>query len=271
MFKPFIAFGFCLFSFCLFSQTSFTFFKELKGTKRILNDTVITRVAPSTGAALEDTLYAGNLVEVLMEVPYTEVRNNINAPWLKVIYQKGKFKKIGFVSAIDIAVNQKLQHKNFEFLWGVVANNKKDSFVNNELNTRNDYVCKLVVLKDGNKLTDTKFNLTHEQGIDSVVVRLLASSKLAKSLYTVVLNNYSLKDSAREYYTHHFVLCQNNTFSELPITHNYLSKPKLGFPVSLITFKSKNKFLLRTEFLQIMPENIVDTYKWNNCNYELAQ
>lgn len=269
--KNIAAFCFSFFTFYLSAQTSHTFFKELKGVKKILNDTVVTRVAPSTGAAFEDTLYAGNAIEVLMEVPYTEVRNNINAPWLKVVYQKGKFKKIGFVNAVDIAVNEKLQHKNFEFLWGVIANNKKDSFVHNELTTKNDYVCKLIVLKDGNKIADTRFNLTHEQGTDSFVVRLLTNSKLAKSLYTVVLNNYSLKDSAKEYYTHHFVLCQSNNFSELPVTHNYSAKPKLGFPVSLITFKSKNKFLLRTEFLQIMPENIVDTYTWSGCSYELTK
>jgi hypothetical protein len=266
-----ITFCCCLFTIYLSAQTSYPFFNNMKGERKIVTDTVITRVAPSTGAAFDDTLYFGNTVEILMSVPYTEVRNNMVSPWLKVVYQKGKFKKIGFVSAIDVALNSKIVCKNYEFIWGVVANNKKDSFINNELVTKNNYECKLVVSKEVKKIAETKFNLSQEQGIDSFVVRVLTHSKLAKTLFTIEYNNYSLKDTTKEYYTHHFVLCQNNQFAELPVTHNYIVKPKIGFPISLITFKNKNTFLLRTEFLQIMPEHIVDIFKWQNCSYILSE
>lgn len=270
--KIIITLGFCFLCFCVSAQTKYSIFKDIKGVKKVVADTVITRVAPSTGAAFDDTLYIGNTVEVLMEVPYTEVRNNIVSPWLKVMYKKGKYNKIGFISAIDLALNTKLSYKNFDFFWGVTGNNKKDSFINNELATSNNYQCKLAVMKDGNLVTDYRFMLTHEQGVDSFSLALLKTSRLAKTQFTIEFTNYSLKDSTKkEYYTHSFVVCQNNNIVELPLTHNYLVKPKVGFPVSLITYKSKNKFLLRTEFLQIFSETIVDTYKWNDCSYELVK
>jgi hypothetical protein len=42
------------------------------------------------------------------------------------------------------------------------------------------------------------------------------------------------------------------------------------FPVSYINlYKNKNTYTLVTDYLDIMPERIVDTYKWQNCSYTL--
>ena len=93
----------------LFSQVSYPFFNNMRGERKLFADTVITRVAPSIGAAFDDTLLQGTSITILMQVPYSEVRNNVASPWLKVMYKKGKYNKVGFISAIDVAINEKIK------------------------------------------------------------------------------------------------------------------------------------------------------------------
>ena len=52
------------------SKTNFPFFQNIKGERKVFADTAILRVAPSTGAATGDTLYLGDNINILMEVPY---------------------------------------------------------------------------------------------------------------------------------------------------------------------------------------------------------
>ena len=69
-----------LFTKDLFAQnqkTSFPFFNNMKGERKVVADTAILKVAPSTGAANADTIFLGNNVNILMQVPFSEVRNNV--------------------------------------------------------------------------------------------------------------------------------------------------------------------------------------------------
>lgn len=260
--KIIITFGFCLFTFCLFAQTNYPFFNNMKGERKIIADTVITRVAPSTGAAFEDTLYFGNAVEILMTVPYTEVRNNMVSPWLKVVYQKGKFKKIAFVSAIDVALNDKLTYKNYEFVWGVIANNKKDSFVNNELTTKNNYACKLVAMRDAKRVAVSEFEVGDK---DSSTIQIVESKKLSNSICLLVIDAVDKLYPKTIFYTNHFVLCSDKLI-KLPHFEGIDGIDKLSTYSSVI-FPKKN--IIQFWIHAIGPKNskLVQTYKWANCNY----
>ena len=64
---------------CLAQQKadSFLFFNNMKGNRKIAVEKAILHVGPSTGAAAVDTLNLGADIDVLMTVPYFEMRENI--------------------------------------------------------------------------------------------------------------------------------------------------------------------------------------------------
>jgi hypothetical protein len=272
MYKLLITFCFLFFTFCLSAQNKYPFFSNTKGDRKTIADTVIIRIAPSTTAAFDDTLYFGTPVEVLMTVPYTETRDNMISPWLKVIYKKGRFKKIGFVSAIDVSLNESIMYKNYEFIWGVVANNKKDSVVNDELIIKNNYECKLWAIQSGKKVAETNFEIDNKYNVDSNTIKIIEKIKLSKTLCAIEIQNISLKDTTKELYCRTFVFCKSLAIAQLPITHNYTKLPQTTFPTSSMNInKHKNKFYVVTNYQKLMPENIVETYSWKEDNYFLVQ
>ncbi len=271
MHRLYITFCFCLFTFYLSAQESYPFFNNMKGERKIIADTVITRVAPSTGAALDDTLYFGNTVEILMAVPYTEVRNNMVSPWLKVVYQKGKFKKVGFVSAIDVALNNKLVYKNYEFVWGVIANNKKDIFINNELVNKNNYQCKLVAMQNGKRVAVSEFGIDGSFIIDSVYAELFSSIKLKNTLCFIKIFTTNRINNLSNELVNNIIFCKEKKLILLPVTliNNNCSEGEK----SLITmyFKNKSEFVVQFFYKNFFPHMFNDFYSWNNCSYELMK
>ena len=269
-----IVFIFCFlfFTYTLFSQVNYPFFKNMKGERKLLADTVITRVAPSTGAAFDDTLLQGTLITILMQVPYSEVRNNVASPWLKVMYKKGKYNKVSFISAIDVAINEKIKNKNIEFIWGVVANSRKDSLVNGEIKSFNIYQCKLVALQENKKVAENYFKIDDFFNVDSIAIQVIEKIKLKNAMCAIEIKNYNLKDTTKEFFKRTFVFCKSKNIVELPLTHSYHNLNDTRFPTSTLNYSSKkNEFILLTDYRKLMPENIIEVYKWQNCSYTLIQ
>ena len=220
--KPLLTFYFLLSTFYLSAQkTSFPFFNNIKGDRKVFADTAILRVAPSTGAAINDTLFLGDNINILMQVPYSEVRNNIVSPWLKITYKKGAFSKVAFISSIDVALNEKLAVKDVEVVFGLVRNEKIDSIANNEIYTINNYNCKAIVFKKNKNVADLFFNLPPKFSVDSLSVAVLQKTKLKKTIAAMsfILNS---KNDEEGMYKLNFVLCNANKIVQLPTTHNYL-------------------------------------------------
>jgi hypothetical protein len=256
--------GFCS---ILFAQKNLSFFKNNTGFKRVFKDTLVTKIAPSAGAAYEDTLYAGDSIEIALQAPYVENRNGFVSPWLKIIYQHGKYKKMGFVSQMDLAIGV-TKYKNFEFLWGVIKNNKVDSIANNEVLIKNNYECAFKAIEKSKLLSTSIFTIDNDKKIDSLIFKVIDKVKLNKTFCGIELHCYNTKDTAREFYTFTNIFCQSKKLCSLPITHNYSYNTNLPFPTSFLAF-NKNKFLLKTNYGRMMPETIVEEYKWENCSIKL--
>lgn len=272
MLKSFLTFCLCFFTYCLFSQVNYPFFKDMKGERKIFAEKIITRVAPSTGAAFDDTLLQGTLITILMQVPYNEVRNNVASPWLKVMYKKGKYNKIGFISAIDVALNEKIKNKNIEFIWGVVANSRKDSLINGAIKSFNIYQCKLIALQENKKVAENYFKIDDFFNVDSLAIQAIEKIKLKNAMCAIEIKNYNLKDTIKEFFKRTFVFCKSKSIVELPLTHSNDNLKDTRFPTSFLNYYcKKNEFCLITDYHKIMPENIVETYKWQNCFYTLIQ
>ena len=244
----------------------------MKGERKLFADTVISRVAPSTGAAFDDTLLQGTSIIILMQVPYSEVRNNVASPWLKVMYKKGKYNKVGFISAIDVAINEKIKSKNIEFIWGVVANSRKDSLINGEIKSFNIYQCKLIALQENKKVTENYFKIDDFFNVDSIAIQVIEKIKLKNAVCAIEIKDYNLKDTTKEFFKRTFVFCKSKNIVELPLTHNYSNLKNIDFPTSNLSyFTKKNSFTLNTDYRKLMPENIIEVYKWQNCSYTLIQ
>lgn len=80
------------------------FYSTVKGNSFIAVEKVITHIAPSIGAAIDDSLTFGTPINILLLVPFSESLHGIEVPWAKCIYKKGEFNKVTFILASDLAL-----------------------------------------------------------------------------------------------------------------------------------------------------------------------
>lgn len=256
-----------LFLSCYLSAQSkleeFPFFQNIKGDRKVFADTAIIRIAPSAGAAINDTLYLGDDVNVLMQVPYSEVRNNIASPWLKVTYKKAAFTKVGFVSAMDIAINDKASMKENEFVWGVSLAERKDTTINNETLFVNHYKGKVKVKTGKNKWTNDVINIPAAMMVDTVINSVFKRTKLGSSKGVVQIDVTSTKNKTLVY-QYNFVLCNKNKLAALE-TINSVQKTQVGLkPITSFYKYFSNKIVfVMSGFMDGDKE--IESYKLNDC------
>ncbi len=268
--KVAIFFCFLFFAFHLFAQsqkTNFPFFNNLKGERKVFADTAILRVAPSTGAAITDTIFAGNDINILMQVPYSEVRNNVSSPWLKVTYKKNSFTKVAFISAIDISINQKLTAKDIDIVFGVIKNDRKDSIVNNEIIVTNNYKCKLISFKKGKNIDAVVFDIPKNFSVDSIATSFIEKTKLNKTVAAIRLLLSSKNDNEGDY-KFNFVLCNSIKIVQLPTQHNYLVKLSKNWVNEDLLFHYQSKDFAVISRETNTPFGGKTFYKWKDCSYK---
>ena len=264
----FLVSSFLVFSFCSIAQkNNFPFFNNMKGERKVVADTAILRVAPSTGAAINDTIYLGENINILMQVPYSEVRNNIASPWLKITYKKGNFTKVAFISAIDVSLNEKLSVKDIDFIFGVVKNDRKDSIANNEIIVINHYQCKLVSFKKNKNIADIVFNIPTNFTVDSLSTLILAKTKLKKINASFRFTLSSKNDNEGDYKLN-FVLCSSNKLVQLPTQHNYLVQLSKNWINEDLLFHYQSKDFAVISRETNTPFGGKTFYKWNGCSFK---
>lgn len=247
-----------LFSLLSNAQNAFPLFEKLQGNRKVVVDTLITRIAPSVGAAIDDTLYFGQNVKIILQVPYSTNDKFINCPWLKVLYKKGKFNKISFIKALDVSINEIQKINQFEVLWQLVSNKK--------VNNTNNYLGNLYLV-DSNKIIQKKsFNSSFSFEVESV------KSIIIDTLKTNNLNLFSINfmNTNGSFFANNFIVC-NDILTELPNTFNY------NFPKSPLLFKTTLKFnntnqfdLIRTLRSVKKPQTITEKYNLLNCAFTKA-
>jgi len=263
--KNIITFLLLLITGCIAAQQqSFPFFYNMTGDRKIFADTCILRIAPSATAATSDTLFLGNDISVLMQVPFSEQRNNIASPWLKITYKKNGYTKVAFISAMDVSINDKASTKDAEFVWGLVSNQKSDSLINqNESVYLNHYTGKIKV-KANNKWVEDIVDMPAAMKVDTVVSNLFCKTKLnhSKGVFQIELtatNNKSLV------YQYNYILCNNYKLAALE-TINSIQKTQIGLkPIkSFYKYYSNKIVFMMSGFMDGDKE--IESYKIKNCN-----
>ncbi|MFY7963966.1 MAG: hypothetical protein ACOVO1_03635 [Chitinophagaceae bacterium] len=265
--KHFFSLLFLLFSFSLFSQTkpeNFAFFQNLNGERKVFADTAIIRIAPSSGAAVNDTLFLGDDINVLMQVPYSEVKNNVAFPWLKITYKKGVFVKVGFISAIDIAINDKASMKENEFVWGISSAIRKDTLMNNETVFVNHYLGKVKVKTNKNKWINASLEIPSAMMVDTVVSSVFKRIKLSSSKGVIQIDVTSTKNKALVY-QYNFIYCNKNKLAQLE-TINSIQKTQMGLkPITSFYKYFSNKIVfVMSGFMDGDKE--IESYKLSDCS-----
>lgn len=250
------------------SQTIlFPFFQNIKGEKKVFADTAIVKVAPSTGAAFADTLFIGEAINILMQVPFSEVRNNIPSPWYKVTYKKKGYTKVGFISGIDIAIGSLKLKSNNEVLFGLLRNERKDSFINNELQSKDNFIAAMQIVKAGKKNNSVEFKIPpYNVYLDSITSMLLTKPKLRHSNGVIQLELTSTKHNST-FIQYHFIVCSNYQLALLTETI------PVDRPVKRITTKyvyDKNKIYYRMSGFEDGDKDM-DVYELNNCTIKKVE
>ena len=266
--KVVITFHFLLFTFYSLAQsqkTNFLFFNNMKGDRKVFADTAILKVAPSTGAATADTIFIGENISILMTVPYSEVRNNIASPWLKITYKKGTFTKVGYISAMDVSLNEKLCFKDFDIVVGLEKNVRRDSFVNNQLTINNDYFGKLKTIKKANKVAEEIFEIPHQMKVDSIICIAPKKVKLNNTIGLVQMDVISTQDSTLVY-QYNFIVCNKNKIAQLEAINSIQKVNPEKRPIKSYYVFNGNKILYKISgFTEV--DNTLDIYKWKNYNF----
>jgi hypothetical protein len=251
---------------CLFAQspkTNYPFFQNIKGDRKVFADTAVLRVAPSTGAATGDTLYLGDNINILMEVPYSEVRNNIASPWFKITYKKGGYTKVGFISAVDIAINDN-QTKDVEFVWGLDKNTRTDSVVNGEIKFLNHYTAKFKVKGTNKKWIDELIDIPASMNVDTVMAISFKKTKLnsSRGVVQIELSSTTIKSVIYQY---NIIICNKNKFAQLEVI-NTIQKPQKELrPLRSSYIFSSNKIVFKMSGFMDGDKEL-DTYKWKDCS-----
>lgn len=166
--KCFVLLFLCLFFSHLIAQTSNKnfFYSQIKGNTTIVTQKAITRIAPSIGAAVDDSLAFGTPMQVLMIVPYSESLNGLEIPWVKCIYKKGEFNKVTFVMANQLA----LKH---------VESNNTSALVYFKSHTNDSLLFEIKIINQDKKIDyQHTLSLPKTDKIDSFKIELINPSGL---------------------------------------------------------------------------------------------
>jgi hypothetical protein len=256
-----------LFASCLSAQsptTQYPFFQNIKGDRKVFADTVVLRLAPSTGAATGDTLYLGDNINILMEVPYSEVRNNIVAPWFKITYKKGGYTKVGFISAFDIAINDNQTAKDVEFVWGLEKNTRTDSIVDGEIKFLNHYTAKLKVKGTNKKWMNEVIDIPASMNVDTVMAMSFKKIKLnnSRGVVQIELSSTTVKSVIYQY---NIILCNKNRVAQLEVINTVQNPQKELRPLRSSYIFSSNKIVFKMSGFMDGDKEL-DTYKWKDCS-----
>jgi hypothetical protein len=177
-------------------QSSFKnfFYSNIKGNTIVAAPKVITHIAPSVGAAIDDSLLYGTPVKVLMLVPYSESINGIEVPWAKCIYKKGEFNKVTFILANELAL--------------ATANSNQTEGTISFSNANSDSIFFSIQLRNKNNNFQYLKNIGFEKQLilDSFNVQLISPFKLQN-----VANIFNFQIFSNEVkHSLHFIECSTN-------------------------------------------------------------
>lgn len=242
---------------------NYPFFDKMEGKRIVYSDIAITRVAPSSGATYGDTLKIGDTINILMTVPYSENRLNVESPWLKISYKKREFTKVSFISAIDIAINEQLNICDATIIFGIENKIQTDSLINKELVVNSKYQLGLKMIFNKTKIDATNFLLPTNFNVDTCLFELIKLNKnnFTENIMQIKISSNNKLEGSR---TFSFTICKNKIIS-LPTLQNYFSIKNKSWTHSYFNFKSKKIF-------SVISKNIINNseikYKWMNCNFK---
>ena len=251
-------------SFAQNKNINFAFFNNMLGEKKVIADTAFLKVAPSTGAATEDTLFLGNDINILMQVPFSEVRKNVNSPWLKITYKKGAFTKVGFISAIDVAICSALEIKNNYAIIGIQQNNRTEKFINENLKIDDNFIAKIVLINGTQKLYQDTFLIPSLTKVDSVSKFTISKCNLKRADGLIQINFATSINKDLEY-SYNYIACNANLVGLNFINPNPIYTSAINISQNKLLFNSKK--IIHLIVGDLVGTKQIATYKWKNCSY----
>ena len=231
------------------------FYNAIKGNSIIVLPKVITHIAPSVGAAIDDSLEFGTPINILMLVPYSESINGIEVPWAKCIYKKGEFNKVTFILANQLALSR-------------VHSNNTLACISFKTATTDSIFFETTIINNAKKIKlHQTFGFEKQSSTDSFKIELISPNGLKKvsNIFGVHIFNNNKKHS------YHYVECeysnQLTTLEKVEITLN--ASPVSGkiweFPCSK---KVKKNRLLLQDFSTNESKNsaVSKVFHFKNCS-----
>lgn len=130
----------------------------------VFGDTVFVRSAPSVGALVQDTLYAGDLVLVLKNSSNAMQLKGVNAFWATVSYEKGGKKKTGNVWTGLLSFTP-MRRQATRFVFGFNRAFEKDSVIAGRKLKLRKYQVQLKVVEQGKVLATHGFLVNDDESL----------------------------------------------------------------------------------------------------------
>lgn len=197
----------------------------------VLSDTLIVRQAPDAGSLRLDTLFAGDLVEVIRKEEKDLLLKGILAPWFQVNYGKAGIKKQGYVWSGNLAFNM-LSAPPVRYVMGVERVYTKDTLVDGARVTHYYHQIRLKAIENGVVRDSRSFTAADPQYLATMLDRRGNGGGL-KNVKDVISCRLSSEVSGMPSFTHSFAW-DGKRLRELPRTINVVDGDALWYTEKLI-------------------------------------
>lgn len=269
-----LIFSFFLFlftSFCFAQQSKNFFYTYAKGDKYVTVPQIVLQIAPSLGAAYGDTLSFGTPVNVLHTVPYSEVIDGYEIPWLKISYKKGEFTKVSFVLASKLSLASiKVENEVYFLGWEGRSFQKIDNLDSLITLYQNKFF-----FSSGNKSNFFE-EIALEKNMNPDIVELYFNTKdLTGIKKTKGWFFFSISDKQmRLFINYNYLICNNSKLLSLPETsikylNDFTTQNQVLTLVPNRKYKSQFHITERTEVNKVLTNEKTTYYKFKDCSYSL--
>ncbi len=234
---------------------SFAFFNDMKGNRIVVVDTAILHVGPSEGAATTDTLFFGEVINILMQVPYFVQINELDIPWLKITYFKKGYTKVSYILAQKVSLTKTIKVNDTKWL----------TVLHQKTNTLN-YSLLLLSIIDKSIEKKVEIPIPENFLVDSVQLNLSEQNCLKNATSMLALRLISNKKT-EGVLSKYIIVCNDNQIVQLPFIHNYYHAKYKAEVIEKVYFPSQNVFKISLKILSKKNKETITKYKWQDCNY----
>jgi hypothetical protein len=211
---------FSIFSNAQSQKLNCPFFENINNTKYVFNDTAVTYISPSVGAAIDDTLYCCDPISILMVVPspYRYSTQGLTVPWYKIMFKKGAYNKVTFIPSTSVSITSTMYNNNL-YVLGFIGYQKNEN--NSDSSVSNNYQLQLKIAP--NKIASCiskTFELANVPSNMNVALQPIKNIEKMKNVLLGCQVVFYTNDSAKNNSQYSFIVTKQLDWATLPILKN---------------------------------------------------